>query len=135
MGKVSLKKLEDFELQRIYDFFEDEHINYTFANDYRSRLACSLIAFIVEKDEEEVGFINFVYEELNNSYNIDLGILDKYRGLGYGSQATKLLKEIIQDCNYDLSIQAEEENYAANRILEKNGFSYVKRLGNINYYK
>ena len=135
MKNISLKRLEDSEFTRVFDFFEDEHINYTFAGDYRSRLCCALLAFIVERNNEEVGFINLVYEEQNDSYNIDLGILDKYRGLGYGSQATKLLKETIKECNLDLSVQAEEENYAANRILEKNGFSYVKRLGNINYYK
>lgn len=84
--------------------------------------------FICNSDGVEVGYGQIIYNK--GQYTIvNLGILEEYRGLGYGE---KLVRYLINFCNKknitDVHIRVEKKNYKAISLYYKIGFREYNSL-------
>lgn len=84
--------------------------------------------FICNSDGLEVGYGQIIYNK--GQYTIvNLGILEEYRGLGYGE---KLVRYLINFCNRenitDVHIRVEKKNYKAISLYYKIGFREYNSL-------
>jgi predicted acetyltransferase len=132
-NNISLYQCNDDEYHLITNFYYDDNISDCFNGIRLDRIINADLAFIIKKDDINIGFILLVNE--NNKYNIDSGILRDHCNKGYGSQALKLLKQTIKKYNINYSIQVKKEDEASNKRLIKNNFNLFKETEKYNYYK
>ena len=83
---------------------------------------------------EDIGFVMIVTNPRNNMNEIDMGIVEKHKGKGYGTLALGILKDIIIENGLEVSIQTSKENIAANKSIISNGFSLSRNDKDCNYY-
>lgn len=114
-------------------YYMDEEINHTFGGERKDRMLNASAASIIKLGNNEIGFLLLV-EETNNQYNIDMGILKKYRGKGYSTMALKLFKEQLEQYELDYLISTHINNKPANSILIANSFEIVKTENSFRYY-
>ena len=96
------------------------------------RLLSSEFSWLIVLDEEEVGFANLVREKSNYDFLfLDLGIKEKYRGKGIGTEVLRLLTEMPIN-NYVL-LETKINNISANKINQKVG-CLIDTIGEQNYY-
>ena len=78
-----------------------------------------------------------VFNEKTDKYEIDMGILSRYRGQGIGSKALAQLKQIILNNpeKLDIEIQTKQVNEAAIRSVMKNGFVLYRQDEECYYFK
>ena len=96
-NRVRLKVLDYSEQQKILEMINsDEALKNTFSGDRNTigRIFNSLYTAIIKDGSKEVGFIMIVYNGRTGKNEIDLGILTKYRNMGYGTKVLELLKDI-----------------------------------------
>lgn len=86
---------KDKDERAMLKLYDDEEIHTTIHN-LRERNIASYFTALIKKDEEAIGFIHLVDEGVENTLFVDLGIKEKYRGLGYGKRALELLKQFIE---------------------------------------
>jgi len=136
--KVNLRKLENREYSLILDMInQDSILKETFLGERNtvSRLLYTDYAAFIKVEEQVVGFLMLVMNEKENVYEVDMGILQKYRNCGYGTEALKILKEIILIQNLDINIQVKKSNEPAKRSIQNNGFINYKIDEEHEYYK
>lgn len=137
---IELQKLEANDQAIVLDIIRgDEELRNTFLGmrNTITRIANSGYTALIKKGSTIVGFIMLVYNFETGKYEIDLGILEKYRYMGYGSQALAQLKQIIlnQHEKLDIEIQTSRINEPAIRSIVKNGFELYKEDKNYYYFK
>jgi len=126
---IGLYKCNNKELNTITDFYYKDKLIYNTFNGVRvDRIVLCDYGFLIKNDNINIGFILLVNE--NNSYNVDMGILRKYRNKGYGSICLKLLKEEFNNFN----ISVKKDNVAANKAIIK-CFKLNKSNNTTNFYK
>ena len=69
-----------------------------------------------------------------NINEIDMGVLKKHRGKGYGTEALGILKEIILDNSLEVEIQTKRINVAAITSIVYNGFKLIRDDKDYYYY-
>lgn len=79
--------------------------------------ASNVVSLITLENKEIVGFLNLVTEDLNDVYFLDMGIKEKYRNLGIGKEAIKIIKENIKD-KYIVG-ETKQDNISTNTIATK----------------
>ena len=97
--------------------------------DKKDRLVCSQAAILISVDNNDVGFLNVVNQGLENILFIDQGIIEKYRGKGYGREALQKLLDSKLFEEY-LICETKDNNTLANSSIQKIGkfiFSYDDR--------
>ena len=99
-----------------------------------SRLLNACYVAFIKLDNEDIGFVMIVTNPRNNMNEIDMGIVEKYKGKGYGTLALGILKDIIIENGLEVSIQTSKENIAANKSIISNGFSLSRNDKDCNYY-
>ncbi|MDD3453010.1 MAG: hypothetical protein PHN42_01865 [Bacilli bacterium] len=95
----------------------------------RDRLTCSKAAILICDNDNDIGFLNVVDQGLKNLLFIDQGIIEKYRGKGYGSKALQILADSNIFKEY-LICETMDNNILANYCVSKIGkflFSYDDR--------
>lgn len=76
---------------------------------YASNPMCLIMFY-----DEPIGFINLVQEDIDNIKFLDQAIIKKYRNMGYGKDAIKLLG--VNYCNEYIIGETLVDNVAANRL-------------------
>ena len=99
-----------------------------------SRLLNACYVAFIKLDNEDIGFVMIVTNPRNNMNEIDMGIVEKHKGKGYGTLALGILKDIIIENGLEVSIQTSKENIAANKSIINNGFSLSRNDKDCNYY-
>lgn len=136
-NRVRLKVLDYSEQQKILEMINsDEALKNTFSGDRNTigRIFNSLYTAIIKDGSKEVGFIMIVYNGRTGKNEIDLGILTKYRNMGYGTKALELLKDIIYLHSLDVEIQIQKKNKPAIKSVLNNGFVLCRQDKECNYY-
>ena len=134
---VTLKTLNIGEEQKILEMIRsDEILSDTFGTgiDRMYRLAETTYAAIIKDGNTPVGFIMMADPHQTDTHEIDIGILKDYQKQGYGSEALKLLKEIIINNHIKTSVQVNKCNIPAIKTVTNNGFTLVNSDENYNFY-
>lgn len=132
-NNIRLHRCANHEFQNINKFYYmDKDINDTFGGERKDRLINACAAFIIYMGKIEIGFILLIDEE--NHYNIDMGIIKRFRGKGCGTIALSLLKEMLREYELNYLIQTQISNLAMNKSLENNGFTVVESNDKYNFY-
>ena len=137
-NEVNLRKLDNREYSLIIDTInQDPLLKETFLGERNtvSRLLNTDYAAFIKVKDQVVGFLMLVMNEKENVYEIDMGILQKYRNCGYGTEALKIIKDIILNNNLDICIQVKKINNPAKKSIQNNGFINFKSDENHEYYK
>lgn len=87
---------------------------------------------ILNETKDKIGLIKFDYNEDIEKYgNVFCEIYSKYRNIGYGTRALKLLKEIIKNNEYndnkDLYFYVAYWNKPSKKIILKNGGEIINK--------
>lgn len=118
---------------------KDQALQETFSGSRNTitRIANSAYTVLIKKDSTTVGFIMLVENGRTGKFEIDIGIVGKYRGKGYGSQALAQLKQIILNNSKKLDIEIEIKmvNEAAIRSVMKNGFELYRQSDECLYFR
>ena len=99
-----------------------------------SRLLNACYVAFIKLGNEDIGFVMVVTNPRNDINEIDMGIIEKHKGKGYGTVALGILKDIIIENGLEVSIQTSKENIAANKSIISNGFSLSRNDKDCNYY-
>ena len=142
MGKaIALKriKLDDSaSLNRVLKMINDDaELQSVFSgqkNTMTRLLNASYIAFI-ENRHQNVGFVMLVNNEKTNTQEVDMGILEGFRDLGYGTKALELLKEVVETNRIMIQVQIKNTNIPAIRTAEKNGCKLIRQNDECRYYE
>ena len=78
--------------------------------------------YLLYCDNSPIGYVQVVDEGAELS--LSMGILEKYRGKGYGTEIIRLA--ILQYPNSDFFCYVREDNYASQKSFENNGFKITK---------
>ena len=138
LDSIKLKDLnygeEDIILNMIYS---DEELQDTFSGGHNtmSRILNADYSGLIKLGRINVGFIMLVFNGRTGKHEIDMGILKKYRGNGYGTQALGLLKKRILKSNISIDIQIKQANEAAIKSVLKNGFVLYNQDKECYYFK
>lgn len=126
---ISLYQCKNYELNKILDFYyKDQLIKDTFGGIRVDRVLNCDYGFTIKKNDIDIGFILLLNE--NNCYNIDMGIIKKYRNKGYSSKCLKLLKNEFNNFN----VSVNKNNIAANKSISK-VLKLDKSYSEVNIYK
>ena len=89
------------------------------------------IWFIELKDGTHIGELCFKGLNSNGTVEIGYGILEKYQGKGYATEAVKAISNWAFQESKVFSIEAEtdDKNIASKKVLEKCGFVYTGKNG------
>jgi len=134
---ITLESLNTGEEQKILEMIRsDETLIDTFGTgkDRISRLLNSTYTAIIKNDNNPVGFVMMTDPRQTDTHEIDIGILTKYRGQGYGSEALKLLKNIIAFNQIKTSVQVSKCNEPAIKAVTNSGFTLVNSDEKYNFY-
>lgn len=117
--------------------YQDSTLKETFGGGKNTivRILDSSYIGLIKKESAIVGFIMLVYNYKNNTHEIDMGIISKYRNQEYGAMALNQLNNIIKQQHIDASIQIKKDNLPAIKTVFKNGFVLVKHDNQYCYYK
>ena len=99
-----------------------------------SRLLNACYVAFIKLGNEDIGFVMIVNNPRNDMNEIDMGIIEKHKGKGYGTCALSILKNIIIENDLDITIQTSKDNIAANKSVINNGFSLSRNDKDCNYY-
>lgn len=100
--------------------------------DKEDRYKVATCRCLIFKDEKTIGFINIVPEMIKGVLFIDMGIIKKYRGKGYGKKA---LEDFFRKFECDEFIIAETKNNNVLANSSANNFgTLVYQKDDINYY-
>lgn len=135
-NKISIHSYNDKEYMDLLNIYNDEDIKDTFNGFRTDRLVASEYIFMIDLNKKNIGFILLVFENKNN-LSIDMGILKEYRNKGYGKEAMKQLKDII-NTSVDKNVYAEvkKDNINANKVITSGGFEFSNtKDNNTNIYK
>lgn len=141
MAKVEDVRLHDLKygeegviLQMIQ---KDDGLRETFSGSRNTltRIVNADYSALIKKGRAVVGFVMLVYNGRTGKHEIDMGILEKYRGMGYGSQALGKLKKKLIGTDFDIDIQTKQVNVAAIKSITKNGFVLYKEDEECYYFK
>lgn len=136
--EINLQRLDYKEQRKVLDIiYSDETLRETFGGNRNtlSRLSNASYVATINKDDKPVGFIMIVDNEKDKTSEIDMGILTKHRGKGYGTEALKQLKELIIKNNLEnIKIQVRKENIGAIKSVLNSGFVLLKDDEYHNYY-
>lgn len=114
----------------------DEELQNVFSgqkNTMTRLLNASYVAFIQNKNQN-IGFVMIVNNERTNTQEVDMGILEDFRNLGYGTKALELLKEVVEKNRIMVEVQIQNTNMLAIRTVEKNGCKLIRQTEEYNYY-
>ncbi len=75
----------------------------------------------IYKEKEVLGYLyfSFIYDRVEIN---QIEVLNEYRNLGIGN---KLIKELINNYNYDITLEVRVDNTYAIKLYEKNNFRKV----------
>lgn len=135
--EIYLDRLDYDRQHEILDLIQsDATLRETFTGSRNtvSRLLNACYVAFIKLGTEDVGFVMIVNNPRNDMNEIDMGLIEKYRGKGYGTIALGMLKDLIIDNGLDISIQTSKNNIAANRSILNNGFSLSRNDKDCNYY-
>lgn len=100
--------------------------------DKEDRLFCNEVCLLIKKERETIGFLYLTVESIPGILFLDMGIKEKYRGLGI---AKLMCQELINRITTEKFIIAEttKGNAKANASALYNGI-LVYDTDNLNYY-
>lgn len=135
-NKLSIHYYQSGEYTDLSILYEDEDIRDTFNGFRADRIISSEYIFMIDLDDEPIGFILLVLEN-RNQLGLDMGIIKKYRNKGYGTEAMKLFKEAIKNkIDKELVAEVKKNNIGANKAIINGGFEFYKTKNeNVNVYK
>jgi RimJ/RimL family protein N-acetyltransferase len=96
------------------------------------RIASSEYSLLVEVDNQTIGFIDLVNENIRGFLFIDLGIKKSFREKGYSSIILNKLNDDLNTKEY-LIAEIKKYNVPANKTLEKIG-SLIDEVDDRNFY-
>lgn len=135
--KIKLKRAESNEdYIKIKNMMVSEPGIYEIFGNKLDRLIASPISFLILKEEEIIGFVNLVDEDVPHVLYIDKGIIKKHRGNHYSEQANEILCQVMPT-SYYLIGETKSNNIPANRCASKTGtLIYQKEFGKgyLNFY-
>jgi len=134
---IYLYRLEYNEQHEILNLInKDIDLHNTFSGERNtiSRILNADYIALIKKGNINIGFVMLVNNLKTNMYEIDMGILKKYRNKGYGTQVLSILKSIILKNKIKTEIQIKKTNIGAIKSVLKNGFILSKNDKNCNYY-
>ena len=135
--EIYLDRLDYDRQHEILDLIQSDATlrgTFTGSRNTVSRLLNACYVAFIKLGNEDVGFVMIVNNPRNGMNEIDMGIIEKHRGKGYGTVALGMLKDLIIDNGLDISIQTYKDNIAANRSILNNGFSLSRNDKDCNYY-
>lgn len=134
--KITIRSFQNEDYFNLLSLYEDEDIKDTFNGFRKDRIICSEYIFMINLNDIPIGFILLVLEN-KNQLGIDIGIIKKYRNKGYGKEAIRLLKKIVNNnLDKDLIAEVKKDNISANKTIANGGFKfYETKNNNINVYK
>ena len=113
----------------IKDMINENEEPIFFGDEYRVKT--SEFVSLIKKDEKNIGFIYGVKENNTKFLMIDIGILKKYRGKGYGTEVLKKLQNIPYDKFF--IAQVKKNNVLAVNQLQNNA-SYLVENNEYKYF-
>lgn len=136
-SNISLQKLNYNEQAKIINIIRnDALLKKTFGGTQNtiSRILNSSYMGLILKDDITIGFIMLVYNAIDKTHELDIGITDEYRNHGYGTEALGIMKKIIVKEKAKITIQTKNENISATKIINKNNFMLIKQDKKHSYY-
>jgi len=114
----------------------DEELRNVFAGQTNTikRIANACYTAFIEHEKDIVGFVMLVVNERTNTIEADVGVLKKYRKLGYGTEALGILKEIVIANNLTVEAQVQNTNTAAIKSVIRSGGELVRQDEEHSYY-
>ena len=97
-----------------------------------SRLYTAGVEMLLLLDDEPIGFLLALNENTQNLLFLDLGIIKKYRGKGYGTLAKEIFMKIYKGDEFIIT-ETRNTNIGANKSSSKIG-SLVYQKDDINFY-
>lgn len=118
------------EMNQILDREEDMHLREAYGEMLRGSLAHPeewgwyALWMIVRKDGKHIGNLSFKGTPVDGVAELGYGIAEEYRNLGYATEAveTILAWAFDQPGVTSIAAEAEADNAASRRVLEKCGF-------------
>ena len=115
---------------RILDVMRNLAYEGQFSGNYM-RLASSVFAFLICENNQDVGFMYFVDENIDNTLFVDMGFVKDSRGKGVSNKAVKIIMdEITKRYDYYILSEVSPSNIAAVKFTEKEG---AIKLNDIHY--
>lgn len=86
------------------------------------------VMFFIQSDETDVGFAHLRSRGGKIDWLEDLFIVPEQQGKGFGSEAIRLLEEIVKKYSVSLYIEAAARNEAAIRLYRKLGYDCLNTI-------
>lgn len=100
------------------------------------RLITSPYSFLIQHEDEVIGFLNLVIEKNNENFLfLDAGIIKEYRSKGIGKLVLCEIKELLEENDIDtyVLIETEQKNIGANKSANEVG-CYLMEIRDRNIY-
>ena len=129
--------IEDPWCGEVLKLYKDQKIRETFDGVRIDRLVASEYIFLLRSNEENIGFILLVRETSKVNYlTLDIGIIEKYRGKGYGKKTMEVFKnEYFNRINDEIHIQVRQDDIVANKLISILDLEYIESTNDSNFYK
>ena len=102
--------------------------------DEMCRLQCQMLPYYIVKDNEILGEITAEWRDKDDSTEVLYWINQKYNGLGYVSEAVKLMEKALFNGGHNqICLYIKETNFRSQEVAKKNGYK-LSDSGNY-YYK
>lgn len=109
--------MEDFEVLKKYD----KHIK---KDMLKSKIEDSTI-IVINLEDEFIGWLRFNYFWDEHPFMNMLTILDKHRGLGYGSALTEFWESLMLDHGYKFCMVSTMSNETSQEFYRKRGYKDI----------
>jgi ribosomal-protein-alanine N-acetyltransferase len=122
------------EVYRLDQLCYEQGISYSLQTIFLFFYYFDQISYVVEVDEQLIGFIMTNMVKKNKAHIITLDIHADYRRKGLGSQLLTMAEEELKKKGAkSISLEVDIENYPAIKLYEKFGFKKMRILKN--YYR
>lgn len=106
---------------KVMERIQNESTEYEFSG-VKNRYMRSGVSFLIEENDEDIGFVYLTCENKKGMLFLDISILRGYRSKGIGYEAIKELLERYNACGkWFVLAEVEKDNIACLKVMEKLG--------------
>ena len=86
------------------------------------------VLYFIKKEETIIGFVHLASRGCEIDWIEDLFILPQYQGNGYGSDALKLVENIVKEYSDSVYLEVASRNARAMKLYYKNGYDCLNTV-------
>lgn len=101
----------------------------------QDRILTTTVSWMIQVNGQNIGFVNLVQEKADDDFLfLDMGIIEKYRGRGIGTEALKRVEQMLNENDFTYVImETRKDNYGANQSAINVG-NYLLDVNDRNVY-